>query len=86
MQFIASLLTNLPYLNPIPLAGWLVWFGFAGLLGLALYGWRKYQAEWIGRAWGTFAVLFVAVIVSSIFFGLEFSTSALPVPGLPEEP
>jgi len=49
MQFIASLLTNLPYLNPITLAGWLVWFGLAGLLGLALYSWRKYQTEWNTR-------------------------------------
>ena len=86
MQFLASLLTNLPYINPIPMAGWLVWIGFAGLLGLALYNWRMYQAEWNGRAWGTFTVLFVAAMVASLFFGLEFSTSALPVPGLPEDP
>ncbi len=86
MQFFASLLTNLPYLNPIPLAGWLAWLGFAGLLGLALYNWRAYQSEWNGRARGYFIVLLVAAAVASLFFGVEFSTSALPVPGLPEEP
>jgi signal transduction histidine kinase/HAMP domain-containing protein len=86
MQFLASLLTKLPYINPTPLAGWLVWFGLAGLLGLALYNWRKYQTEWNGRAWGYFIVLLAAAVVAALFFGLEFSTSALPVPGLPEEP
>jgi signal transduction histidine kinase/HAMP domain-containing protein len=86
MQFIASLLTNLPYFNPISLAGWLVWIGFAGLLGLALYGWRNYQVEWTGRTWGMFAALFAAVIFGALFFGLKFSTPMLPTPGLPEEP
>ena len=86
MQFLVSLLTNLPYINPIPLAGWLVWFGFAGLLGLALYNWQKYQSEWNARAWGTFGVLFVGTVIGALFLGVEFPTSALPVPGLPEEP
>ncbi len=86
MQFLASLLTNLPYLNPIPLAGWLVWIGLAGLLGLALYSWRGYQTEWSGRAWGYFAILFVVTVVASLFVGVQFSSSALPIPGLPEGP
>ena len=86
MQFLVSLLTHLPYISPIPLAGWLVWVGFAGLLGLALYNWKKYQTEWNSRAWGMFAILFVAAVVASLFFGVEFRSSALPVPGLPEEP
>ena len=43
MQFLATLLTHLAYLNPIPLAGWLVWLGLAGLLGFALFSWRKYH-------------------------------------------
>lgn len=86
MRFIASLLTSLPYLNSIPLAGWLMWFGMAGLLGVALYSWRKYQTEWNARAWSLLGVLFVAQVVGTLFFGVEFSTSALPAPGLPEEP
>ena len=87
MRFLASLLTDLPYINPLPLAGWLVWLGLAGLLGLALYNWRGYHhSAWDGRAWGTFTVLFAAAVVASLFFGLEFPTSALPVPGLPERP
>jgi PAS domain S-box-containing protein len=86
MQFIASLLGNKPYVNPIPLSGWLVWFGFAGLLGLALYGWRKYQVEMTARAWGIWTALFVTAIFSALFVGVQVSSSALPVPGLPEEP
>src|SRR5512134_2229440 len=87
MQFLATLLTNLAYLNPMPLAGWLVWLGLAGLLGVALFNWRKYHAEWNTRALVTLAVLLVAVPVTSLFLGVEFSTaSTLPVPGLPAEP
>lgn len=86
MQFHASLLTHIPYLNPIPLAGWLMWFGMAGLLGVALYSWRKYQIEWNARAWSLLGVLSAAQVVAALFFGVEFFTSALPAPGLPEEP
>src|ERR1700752_4268976 len=87
MQFLATLLTRLAYLNPIPPAGWLVWLGFAGVLGLALQNWRKYQSEWSTRAWLILAALIFITPIATLFFGLEFSTgSALPVPGLPDEP
>ncbi len=87
MQFLATLLTNLAYLNPIPLEGWLVWLGLGGLLAFALLSWRKYHVAWNARAWGISAALILATPIAALFFGLEFSTgSALPVPGLPEEP
>jgi len=87
MQFLLKLLDNLAYLNPIPLAGWLVWLGLAGLLGVALYHWRKYHIEWNARATWILAALIVGTILTTLFFGIEFSTGAtLPVPGLPEEP
>jgi len=87
MQFLATLLTNLAYLNPIQIAGWLVWLGFAGLLGVALLNWRKYHPEWNAGAWGILAALIIATPFTTLFLGLEFPTgSALPVPGLPEEP
>jgi len=87
MQFLASLLTNLAYLNPIPLSGWLVWLGLAGLLGAALYNWREYQHKLDSRAWGILAGLALATLVTTLFLGVEFSSgSALPVPGLPEKP
>ncbi|HEX6268853.1 MAG TPA: ATP-binding protein [Anaerolineales bacterium] len=87
MQFLATLLTHLAYLNPIPLAGWLVWLGLAGLLFLALFSWRNYHPEWNARSWGILGMLIIATPVTALFLGLEFPTgSALPVPGLPEEP
>lgn len=87
MQFLATLTDNLAYINPIQTAGWLVWLGFAGLLGVALSSWRKYHPEWSPRLWGTLAALVIATPFATLLFGLEFpSGSALPVPGLPEEP
>ena len=87
MQFLASLLNNLAYLNPMPLAGWSVWIGLAGLLGVALFNWRKYQPKLDARAWGIFAALAFGTFLTTLFLGLEFSSgSALPVPGLPEKP
>jgi hypothetical protein len=85
MQFLATLLDNLAYLNPILLAGWLVWLGLAGLLGVALFYWRKYHIEWSARATWILAALIVATPFAALFIGVEFSTdSTLPVPGLPE--
>ncbi|HEY9528029.1 MAG TPA: ATP-binding protein [Anaerolineales bacterium] len=87
MQFLRTLLDNLAYLNPIPLPGWLVWLGLAGLLGIALFNWRKYNLEWNARATWLLVALILATPFATLFFGLEFSTgSTLPVPGLPEEP
>lgn len=86
MQFLASLLNNLAYINPISLAGWSVWFGLAGLLGAALYNWRAYQTKLDARNWGLLGGLFLATFAATLFVGLEFTSgSALPVPGLPEK-
>ena len=87
MQPVWTLLTKLRYLNPIPPAGWLVWLGLAGLLGVALFNWRKYHIQWNARATWTLVALIIAVPLTSLLFGVEFSTgSTLPVPGRPEEP
>src|SRR5258706_2243051 len=87
MQFLASLLTNLAYLNPMPLSGWLVWLGFAGLLGVALFNWRAYQPKLDSRAWGILGALAFLTIITLFCLGVELSSgSALPVPGLPEKP
>jgi PAS domain S-box-containing protein len=87
MQFLATLLSNLAYLNPIPLAGWLVWLGLAGLLGVALLNWGRYHVPWNRRATWTLIVLLVATPFATLFLGIEFSAaSRLPVPGLPAEP
>jgi len=87
MQFIPSLLDNLAYVNPIPLAGWLVWLGVGGMLGVSFYSWRAYQPKLDARGWGLLGVLVVATFATAFFIGLEFSSgSSLPVPGLPEKP
>lgn len=87
MQFIPSLLDNLAYVNPIPLAGWLVWLGVGGMLGVSFYNWRSYQPKLDARGWGILAMLVIAAFGTAFFIGLEFSSgSSLPVPGLPEKP
>ena len=87
MQFLATLLTRLAYLNPIPIAGWMVLIGLAGVLALALQNWRKYQPEGNLRSWLILATLIVVTPIATLFLGLEFSTgSTLPVPGVPDEP
>ena len=76
MQFLASLLTNLAYVNPMSLAGWSVWLGLAGLLGAALYNWRAYQPKLDARAWGIFAALALGTFITTFFLGLEFSSGS----------
>ena len=86
MQFIATLITDLAYINPIQIAGWLVWLGFAGLLAVAVMNWREYHPVWNGRSWGILVVLIFLTPITALFLGIQFPTgSALPVPGLPEE-
>ena len=60
MQFVTTLLGSLPYLNPLSLAGWMVWLGLAGLLVVLLISWRRYQPAWSSQNWGILAALIVA--------------------------
>lgn len=86
MQFLPSLVNNLAYLNPMPMAGWLVWVGLAGLLTFSLLRWRKYHPHWNMRTWWIASALILATPLTALFLGLEFSNaSTLPVPGLPQE-
>ncbi|MFT3890397.1 MAG: ATP-binding protein [Anaerolineales bacterium] len=86
MQFITKLFDDLAYLNPIQIAGWLVWLGFAGLLAVALMNWRGYHPAWNQRSWGILAALLFLTPLTALFLGVKFSTgSTLPVPGMPEE-
>jgi len=87
MQFLASLLDRLAYLNPITLSGWLVWVGFAALLALAIWSWRKYHPAWNSRTWWIVSALILLTPLTALFLGLEFNNApSLPVPGLPEKP
>jgi PAS domain S-box-containing protein len=87
MQFLTTLLDNLAYLNPISLAGWMVWLGLAGLLAGLLLSWRGYQPQWNSNLWGILGALVIAAPIAALFFGLKFSVgTALPMPGMPAEP
>ena len=87
MQFLTTLLDNLAYLNPISLAGWMVWLGLAGLLLVLLISWRRIQPQWNSNSWGILGAFLIAAPLAALFFGLKFSTgSALPMPGMPDDP
>jgi signal transduction histidine kinase len=86
MQFVKILLGSLPYLNPLSLAGWMVWMGLAGLLVVLLISWRRYQPAWSSRNWGILAALIVAAPLTAFFFGINIITrNTLPMPGMPAE-
>ena len=87
MQFVTTLLGNLLYLNPLSLAGWMVWLGLAGLLIVLLISWRRYQPAWSPQNWGILVLLIVLAPLTALFFGIKFTTqTALPLPGIPAEP
>ena len=87
MQFLATLFDNRAYLNPLSLAGWMVWLGLAGLLVVLLLSWRRYQPAWTRQHWGILVALIVATPLTALFFGIKLTTgSALPMPGMPVEP
>ena len=86
MQFLPTLLDNLAYLNPLSAAGWLVGLGLAGMLGVALFHWRKYQYKLGAQSWMGLGALAVATLLTVFFIGWDVSSaSSLPMPGLPEK-
>jgi PAS domain S-box-containing protein len=87
MQFLTTLLDNLAYLNPISLAGWMVWLGLAGLLVVLLISWRRVQPPRNTISWGLMGAFIIAAPLAALFFGLKFTTgNALPMPGMPDDP
>ena len=78
MQFLFTLLNRLAYLNPLPLAGWLVWAGVAGLLASSLLSWRKYHRKFDQRAWWSLCALILFTPAAILFLGLEFSRATNP--------
>ncbi|MFN8385709.1 MAG: ATP-binding protein [Anaerolineales bacterium] len=86
MQFVATLLNQLAYVEAASLAGWLVWFGFAGLFAVSLYNWRNYHRTLNQRAWWILFTLAVFTPIVTLFIGLEFQNGAsLPAPGIPAQ-
>ncbi len=86
MQFILTLLTNLPFPAFPTLPGWAAWLALLALLIYLLYRWRAYHPKWKRPAWIWFALLLVLVPLTSLFIGARLSApGALPMPGLPAE-
>jgi signal transduction histidine kinase len=86
MRFVQTLLGSLPYLNPLSMAGWMVWLGLAGLLVVLLISWRRYQPAWDSRNWGILVTLIIAAPLTALFIGINITTgNTLPMPGMPAE-
>lgn len=86
MQFLFTLLTNLPFPALPTLAGWAAWLVLLALLVYMLYRWRTFHPRWKRPAWIGFAVLLVLVPLTSLYIGARLSApGALPMPGLPAE-
>ncbi len=84
MQFIATLLTRLAYMDAPSLAGWLAWLGLAGLFIVALSNWRAYHTKIAQRTVTSLIALTVLTPLTALFLGLEFPGSGtLPLPGVP---
>jgi signal transduction histidine kinase/HAMP domain-containing protein len=86
MSFISTLLAGIAFPAPPTLIGWLVWVSLLGILVYALYRWRVYQPEWVGREWGIFIALFILIAITNLLIGVRLtSASARPLPGLPAD-
>jgi len=83
MSFLIPILET-PFLNPLSLFSWVVWFVMLGVTAYSLYGWRRYGQVWKGREWGIFLGLLVFTPLTVLIFGLRIpSSTALPLPGVP---
>lgn len=86
MQFVATLLNQLAYFNPMSIAGWMVWIGLGGLFAFSLLSWRGYHPRWNTQARWILFTLGVFTPMATLFLGLKFQTGAsLPMPGIPAE-
>lgn len=86
MQFVATLLNQLAYFETASFAGWLVWFGMAGLFAVSLYNWRNYHRKLTQRERWILFTLAVFTPIATLFIGLDFQSGAsLPAPGIPAE-
>jgi signal transduction histidine kinase len=76
----------LPPLWPSPL-GWLWWFVLLGLLVYLLVTWKNFQSLWDSRTWGWLLSLALFALFANNFIGLRLPAgTALPPPGIPQEP
>ena len=86
MQFLFSLLANLPFPALPTSLGWAAWIGLLALLVYCLFRWRPYHPKWTRRSWAWLAGLLILTPLTSLYIGARLSApGALPLPGLPAE-
>jgi len=87
MQFLTSLLITRPYID-LPY-NWLNWLSIILLFGTITYlnyHWRFYNKTWNNKRWVFLGILTIAVPITSLYFGIQFSAHAIPRTNIPEEP
>lgn len=87
MQFLTSLLVTRPYIDLQ--YSWLNWLSIIFLLTIVFYlnyHWRFYNKTWTNKRWAILGVLTIAVPITSLYFGIQFSANAIPRTNIPEEP
>lgn len=86
MQFLFTLLTDLPFPAFPSTLGWAAWFALLALLFYCLYLWRAYQPRWTRASWVWMIVLLVFTPLTSLYIGARLNApGSLPLPGLPAE-
>jgi signal transduction histidine kinase len=86
MDIIFWLPDSYPVLLFPSLLGMMGWFLLLVLVAWAVWSWRHFQAAWLGRAWGIFAVLLILQVVFVLTPGLRLPVGAAPsMPTTPQE-
>lgn len=89
MEPIFSLFAD-TFSSPLWPASLLGWLGFALLIGWLVWlasAWKSYHPHWTGRTLGILFGLALAGMLANLFLGLRLPAgSALPLPGIPQEP
>ncbi|MBN1148605.1 MAG: PAS domain-containing protein [Anaerolineales bacterium] len=83
-----TLISSFPYIElPQGLIGWVGFIALLGVIFLLLWKWRHLNAPRERRQIALLVVLLIAAIPTSLFIGLRLPAgSALPPPGLPQNP
>ena len=73
---------------PVTIIGWLGWFVFLGIIVWLVWKQPRVQLPVMPvPAWLVFSGLILLVIISNLFIGIRLPVgSALPLPGIPQEP
>ncbi len=72
MQFVATLLNRLAYVEAVSLAGWMVWIGLGGLFVFSILSWRNFHSKFNMRSRWMLFTLAVFTPLATLFLGVEF--------------